>query len=467
MKPIPTTDFVNAIRGAIKNPGSLSKQIRGISLDTRTLKPNDVYWAIAGKNYDGHDFVEEAFNKQASAAIVNETSHSPNCPTAERLITVDDTLKALHRFAAWHRKGFQATTIGITGSYGKTTTRELLFSVLSTKHNCLQNKHNQNNEIGIPLTIFELTEHHQYLIAELGAAKPGDIRPLAEITSPKIGLITGIGPAHLAGFKTKEQIIETKGDLIASLPEDGLAVIPGGEEWSDPLIQRAACRVITYGSDRINNYHATYIEASNQHLKFHTQGEHYTLPLIGRHHVTTGLAAVALATELGYSPEQIQQGFDRFQPIPGRGRVVRSDPWTIIDDTYNANPSATIAACRMLADWQTPGRRFLVLGDMLELGPDSKRYHEELGRLAGELEIDFIYAYGEFASSIANGVRSARTLTRISVFDEQQELIQELRTQVSQDDVVLVKGSRGMRMEHVVEALLKTPKSNEAVASVN
>ena len=467
MKPIKTTDLLTAIEGKARDKAAVPERIANISIDTRKLKPNDVYWALSGANHDGHDFVEEAIEKQASACIVSQAYKSEDSQTSRKLIAVDDTLEAFQRFAAWYRRQFETTTIGITGSYAKTTARELAHSVLSGRHDCLQSQGNQNNEIGVPLTIMGLEDHHEYLIAELGAAKPGDIEPLTQITTPKIGMITGIGPAHLSGFQTESQIIETKGDLIAALPSDGLALIPGGEEWSEQFIRRAACRVVTFGLERRNDYHATHLEASNQQLRIRTRNKQYTLAATGRHHVTTALAIVALATELGYAPDEIQQGFDRFQPVAGRGRVVQSEPWTIIDETYNASPTASKAACRTLANWQAKGRRFLVMGDMLELGPESQRFHKELGWLAGELNIDFVYAVGTFANDVAEGVRLANTLTRAFTFDNQRELIHDLENLLSEGDVALVKGSRGMRMERVVESLFEVAHSHEAFVSTH
>jgi len=468
MKPINIRNLLEAIDGSAAELRSLPNRIERISLDSRTLQPNDLFWAIKGNNYDGHDFVESAQKAGASACVVNTNSQQNQQVDPKRLIFVKDALTALQDYAKWYRSTCSASVIALTGSYGKTTTRELLFSVLATKFDCLQNQGNQNNEIGVPLTILKLHDQHEHLIVELGAAKPGDIEPLAKMASPQFGLITGIGPAHLKGFHTQEQIIKTKGDLVASLPADGLAFIPGGESWSEQLINRAGCRVITFGLHPDNHYNATHVESSNHEIVFRCRGHKYHLPLIGRHHVTTGLSAVAAGTELGLTPAEIQQGFQDFQPRPGRGQVVQERPWTIIDDTYNASPATCEAACRTLANWQTKGRRFFVIGDMLELGPESDRYHRQLGRLASALEIDFVYAYGDYSDHIKIGAESSRHPgTTVFPFDQRSQLSTQLRERLRPDDIVFVKGSRGKQMEVVVNELRSEATDNVAALSVH
>jgi UDP-N-acetylmuramoyl-tripeptide--D-alanyl-D-alanine ligase len=345
----------------------------------------------------------------------------------------------------------------VTGSYGKTTTRELLHSVLSAKHPVIQNQYNHNNEIGVPLTLLQLKPEHRFLIVEMGAANPGDIQPLADFAMPNIGIFSGIGPAHLSGFGTIEQIVKTKGDLIASLPKEGLALIPGDSKWITELNCWAQCRVLTYGLDSSNSYHATRTEVENTNLVLEVRSHEYKLPLCGRHHLTTGLSVIAAATELGYSPIEIQQGFDAFRIVPGRGDVKLTTPITIIDDTYNANPVSCQAACETLANWKTTGKRVLILGDMLELGPLAAEYHEALGRFAGTQQLNVILAVGEHAGQVITGIRkSAKPNTIVLSFAEHDELIRELQPILTPGDVVLVKGSRGMRMETVVEAILKS-----------
>jgi UDP-N-acetylmuramoyl-tripeptide--D-alanyl-D-alanine ligase len=456
MEAVSITNFLKAINGQAEKTIHLLQHISSICLDSRTLKPGDVFWAIRGENYDGHQFIKSALKNGASACVIearDEVEQNQNHP----LIRVAETLRALEEFAKWYRSQFSQTTIGITGSFGKTTTRELLHTVLSVRHSGIQNQKNYNNEIGVPLTILELERKHQFLIMEMGAARPGDILPLTQITSPQIGIITGIGPAHLGGFQTIEQIVQTKGDLIAGLPQDGLALIPGDSEWTKSLRDRALCRVLTFGQTSDSTYHATNIRSLNANLAFEVKGHEYRLPVTGRHYLSMSLSIIAIARELGYTPKEIQQGFNQFQPVTGRGNIVQTSSWTIIDDTYNANPASCRAACEMLAEWKTTGRRILVLGDMLELGPDADFYHRELGQLAGKKNIDVILAIGQHAKHIVAGVKnSEKADVTVKAFHEQQALIDELKNTLRPSDVILVKGSRGMRMERIIECLLKS-----------
>jgi UDP-N-acetylmuramoyl-tripeptide--D-alanyl-D-alanine ligase len=453
MERIPTRDFLKAINGKTNDSSCLPAFIDRINLDSRKLTSGDVFWAIRGKMHDGHQFVETALQQGAVTCIVEETyrDHQSGKP----LIYVENTLTALQQFARWYRTRCSLTSIGITGSYGKTTTRELLHSVLSVKKAGIQSQFNYNNEIGVPLTVLSLLSHHEYLIVEMGAAKPDDIRPLAEISQPHFGIITGIGPSHLGGFKSIEHIVQTKGDLIARLPKQGFAVIAGDNSWTEELRRRSRSRVLTVGVGPENTYFATRIESLNHELRFQTEGKKYRLSLAGRHHVTTGLSVIAVATELGYAAEDIQQGFDCFQPVPGRGRIVQHLPWTVIDDTYNANPASCRAACEMLGAWQTTGRRLLVLGDMLDLGERAGLYHEELGEIAAKSGIDILFTLGQQGDNVSRGVQKAGSCrTEINTFSDAQDLIQELTHRLRESDVVLVKGSRGMRMERILQSII-------------
>ncbi len=453
MNAVPLSTFLEAINGQTDSEANLPTHISKISIDTRRLQPSEVYWAIRGSNHDGHNFVQDAIEKGASACIVNHDDRIAANP-ARPLIHVPDTSTALQNLAKWHRAQFDIQAIGVTGSYGKTTTRELIYRVLQTRHQGLRNQHNYNNEIGVPLTLLDIEQHHQFLIVEMGAGKPGDIAPLAEITSPQIGIITGVGPAHIAGFQNVEQIVQTKGDLFAGLPEDGLAILPGDSPWRSQLEERAQCRTITVGRGPGNTYQATHIESSNPAVCFQVHNHCFQLPVAGRHFVTAALFAIAVGTELGYTPEEIQQGFAEFQPVAGRCQVEQFRPWTIINDTYNANPDSCRAACEMLAAWNTAGRRFFVLGDMLELGGESAGHHEQLGELAASLQIDFLYVLGRYAEQVHLGAsRTKPSKTTVLKFEKHDEILETLQDQLNTGDVVLIKGSRGMQMERVAEGL--------------
>lgn len=463
METVSTHDFLTAIEGKTSNPSGLPASIRHISLDSRTITVGDAYWALRGKNHDGHEFVESAIGQGAAACIVEESY--PHQKNHTHCIHVKNTLAALQDFARWYRSRYSITSIGITGSYGKTTTKELLHAVLSTKHPGVRSEFNYNNEIGVPLTVLNLDSHHQYLVAEMGAAKPDDIRPLTEIAQPQVGIITGIGPAHLLGFESLEQIAHTKGDLVAALPKDGFAVVPGATIWTETFRQRSRCNVITVGLGAENTFSAGQIESDNYTLSFQTDGHNYRLPIGGRHHLATGLAVIAVAKELGHSSDDIQRGFERFQPLHGRGRIAQESPWTVIDDTYNANPTSCRAACEMLGAWQIPGKRILVLGDMLDLGEKSAFYHEELGEIAAKSGIEILLTLGQQGDSIQKGVRKVGdSIMEVASFTCHQDLIVNLHHRLRDNDVVLIKGSRGMRMERVLQSILNNESIQTGVA---
>lgn len=464
MNPVHVKDLLLVTQGKPVNSSVLPNKVNTISFDSRTTQSNDIFWALRGSNFDGHNFVTQALAKGAAACIVDSRYRQRPTPDEQRLIFVEDTLTALQKFAKWYRTQHQVTTIGITGSYGKTTTRELLYSVLSTKREGLRNHENQNNEFGVPFNLLKLTPQDQFLIMEMGAGKPNDIAPLTEITAPQIGIITGIGPAHLKGFRDIHQIIETKSELLKGLPANGMAVIPGDKPWTECLRKNITCQVITFGTQHNNQHQATRIRSFNNQLEFKTKQSKYQLSVIGQHHISTALSVIAVATELGYTPEEIQKGFDKFQPVAGRSRLVQTHPWTVIDDTYNANPVSCKASCQTLANWNTSGKRFLILGDMLELGQDTKTYHEDIGREAINRQFDYVFTYGENAKYIVMEIlknRSANTMAQ--AFDSQTELTEAIRHYIRPNDVVLVKGSRGMRMENIVSNITQT-KVNEYTA---
>ena len=461
MESVSTQDFATAIHSQIPDPACLPSHINHICLDSRNLIPGDVFWAIRGKNYDGHQFVQSAIEKGAAACVVGESTS--NRQLEAKLFHVSDTMAALHQLAQWYRKRFNPVSIGITGSYGKTTTKEMLYAVLSIKDDGIRNQLNYNNEIGVPLTILNLLPKHQFVIVEMGAAKPGDILPLTAMAAPGIGIITGIGPAHLTGFKSIEEILRTKGDLIASLPRDGLAVIAGDNQLAKKISKRSKCRTLTVGLQPDNSIRAKQVKLQNTEVRFQSDGCEYRIPTSGRHHITTALSVIAVAKEMGYSRLEIQTGFDAFRPVTGRGQIVQQTPWTIIDDTYNANPGSCRAACEMLADWKTTGHRILVIGDMLDLGDESHLHHERVGQFAANHKIDVIYTLGQQGERIARGTQSIEnSTTDVVCFVDSEALIEKLRDNLRPDDVVLVKGSRGMRMERILQAIAHNSAARHA-----
>ena len=426
-----------------------------IGIDSRTTKSGDLFWAIRGERYDGHDFIADAFSRGAAAAVVS-SDRSQTC-TGPAII-VPDTLIALWDYSSWHRSQRDAVVIAVTGSFGKTTTREMIFSALQAGHCGTRSPRNYNNHVGVPLSLLEIAEHHEFAVVELGASAPGEIRDLAHLAAPEIGVVTGIGAAHLDGFGDLDGVIAAKSELLQALPACGFAVLNGDDPVARQMATRAACPVIFVGEREDNDVAACGIELRNGFVRFRVDGDRYELPVIGRHHVPAALAAIAIGREIGLSPAVIAGGLAGYQPVAGRCLRLRIGEWTVIDDTYNSNPASMQAACDVLRDWPplfvrgNRGRRILVTGDMRELGTEAIHSHREAGRRAAESNIDHVIAHGEFARHLVDGALEAgMDAGRLADCGSLESLIAVLDCWLEPGDVVLVKGSRAMRMERVIE----------------
>ncbi len=465
------TSLATATRGALI--GGQDADIRGgrVVIDSRLIKPGDLFWALRGEHHDGHDFLAEARQRGASAAVVrfdrlaqaqedwqSRSEHGPLPP----MIVVEDTLTALAEFAHWHRPHHEALVIGVTGSFGKTTTREMIHAVLSASHPGLRSLKNFNNHIGLPLSVLELNSTHDFAVFEMGASALDEIALLAEIARPDIGVITGIGLAHVAGFGSTEAIIRGKGELLEALPLEGFAVLPGDDPVTRAMASRARCPVLFVGESEINHVRATNVRLANQRLTFEVEQIEYHVPVSGRHFLTAALSALAIANEIGISPTNIANGFANFQAVPGRCQVHHIGPWIVIDDTYNANPASMRAACITLRDWQGANKRLLITGDMLELGTHAEQAHIQLGRAAAEVAVDGLLVIGEHAELVIRGALAGGLRpSRLAQCDDLEILLTALDCVLEPGDVLLVKGSRGMRMERVVEWLRQKVESSE------
>jgi UDP-N-acetylmuramoyl-tripeptide--D-alanyl-D-alanine ligase len=380
-------------------------------------------------------------------------------------LVVPDVLKGLQDFARSYRQRMDVLVIGITGSVGKTTTRELVYSVLGTTFEGCRSPKNYNNHIGLPLSVLDIESRHEVAVLELGASRGGEIRDLAEIAQPEIAVLTSVGVAHLDSFGNIDAVAAAKGELLESLPRSGFAVLNGDDPRCQAQNSRAQCPVIEVGEQSHNAVRATSIEAGPHSIRFSVSGANYEIPAVGRHHVVGALAAIAIAQELGIKVSDITQGFSQFVPASGRCQVRQRHPWTVIDDTYNANPSSVEAACRLLGEWKTDGRRTLVLGDMLELGIDSAAWHASIGRSAAELGVDRLVAVGRYSHDLLTGARKTGMATeQIAHCDDLTVAETVLGCWIEPGDVVLVKGSRAMRMERVVETLLEQANTQENIA---
>lgn len=451
MEPVSFRDLIAATGGRAAGLENPEARFSRVSIDTRTLQPGDLFWALAGQQFDGHNFLDEAQRKSAVAAVIQHAStRIPGLP----VILVEDSLIALWDFARWYREQFDALVVAVTGSVGKTTTKEMIHATLSSRFDGMKSPLNFNNQFGVPLSLLQLDLNQEFAVLELAASKRRDIGDLAGIAQPEVGVITAIAPTHLDTFGEMENIARTKGELLESLPEGGFAVLNGDDALVRRLAGRAACRVIFVGEQSENDLVARWVRVENGWLRFHVDNAEFHVPVVGRHHLTAAMVCVAVGREVDMSDEEIASGLSRFEPAPGRCRLQGIGPWTVIDDTYNASPASMAAAARTLGDWETKHQKFLVLGDMLSLGERTEYFHEVLGSQVAGLGLSRLIAVGSQAATLARTAKSAGMDAGCLGACRDLETAQLLLDLwLEPGDVLLVKGSRGMHMEQLLDRL--------------
>jgi UDP-N-acetylmuramoyl-tripeptide--D-alanyl-D-alanine ligase len=428
----------------------------GVTSDSRQLMPGMLFAALPGQTFDGHDHIQQAMESGAVAVLV-----SRDVETDLPVLLVADVIAALGLLAGYWRGECTAKVVGITGSNGKTTVKEMIASVLRQSGSVLATKGNFNNELGLPLTLFRLNKSHDHAVLEFGASNPGDIAYLAGIARPDVGLITNIGPAHLQGFITMEGVAAAKGELYASLPANGTAIINSAEPWVDDWQQiNTAGSTCYFNGDGENHVQARNI-AGEVMVGTPIGDFALRLPLPGEHNLTNALAATAVCLALDVPLTDIKAGLEAVKPVPGRLSLVPSDAgWTVIDDTYNANPASLYAALQVLASQS--GEPWLVIGDMKELGADSRKMHAELGDAARSLGVKRLFALGEASTAAVDAFGD-----KAAHFSSREGLIRALRSQLRPGVACLVKGSRSMGMEHVVSAISNEQESLTVNGEVN
>jgi UDP-N-acetylmuramoyl-tripeptide--D-alanyl-D-alanine ligase len=422
-----------------------------VATDTRALAPGDLFVALKGERFDGHHFIEQARQAGAAGALVSEAQPS-NLPQ----VIVKDTLAGLQDYAVSWRGDFHIPVIGVTGSNGKTTVKQMLSSICARRGPVLATVGNLNNHIGVPLTLLSLREEHKTAIIEMGANHPGEIARLAELARPEIGVVNNAGDAHLEGFGSREGVANAKGELFAALGGHGIAVINADDDYA-PLWRELAgdADILTFGLAADANVRAANPQpeppeaptATDFVLETPVGKQNVTLPLPGAHNVRNALAAAACAVALGMDIRDIAAGLIAVRPAPGRLSWRRAHNGArLLDDTYNANPTSLRAGLELLAGVQ--GRRWLVLGDMGELGRGSEQLHFAAGEDARALGIERLYTVGALARSAAAGFGAGAVH-----FDDVAALVAEVHERLTPEVAVLVKGSRSSRMERVVAGL--------------
>ncbi len=470
--------------------GKSGLNFRAVSIDSRTIRKGDLFIALGGDRFDGHSFIAEVFRKGASGAVVDRQKRFDRNAGDKILIGVSDTLRALQEIAHFHRKRFDIPVVGITGSNGKTTTKEMAASILARKMRILKTEGNLNNHIGVPLTLLTLNRTHRLALVEMGINHRGELKRLCEIARPSMGLITNIGPTHLEFLRNIEGVAKAKGELLQGLDEKSPALLNADDPFTARFRRLARGPVVTFGfgeniDEELPDFQAIGMTPRPRGFFFQLNFRHrenipmraglkksrlkrplpegegtaekigIQLAVSGRHNVYNASGAAAIATLAGVDPVDIKKGLESFEPVRLRSQMIRWRGIRILNDSYNANPASMRSALDTLNQIRGAGRAIAVLGDMLELGGRSEAAHREIGREAKKLGIDYVITVGELAGAIGReAVRSGMPKDRVAVCGDLSEGLSVLKKMTRDRDTILVKGSRGMKMEKIVEGLM-------------
>ena len=431
--------------------GTLEKRVSGVSTDTRLVKRGQVFIAIKGDNFDGHHFLAQAVEKGACAVIVS--SRSVPIPPGAVGILVQDTVKALGRIACYHRQRFDIPVIAITGSAGKTSAKELIAAVMAKKYRVLFNKGTENNHIGVPMTLLRLTRRHQAAVIEMGTNHPGEIAWLAGNTLPTAAVFTNVGASHLEGLGTPEGVYQEKLSLLKFVRRDGHVIVNADDPfWARLLKERLSQTVLSYGIKARADVGAVAVTADARGSHFKTKsGRLFVVKSPSWGAVHNALAAMACARVFRVPEARVQEALKKVKPAKGRQCLVTVRGVTIIDDTYNANPVSYQNALRALAMLRGRGRVVLAAADMLELGPRSDQWHRQIGREAAGAGLDAVFTCGKKARFIGKAAKEKNAALDVRHFSDQAALTEALKKYLRAGDLFLCKGSRGMRMEKVVQ----------------
>ncbi len=457
-------DIKKAVGGKIV-AGEENRKFSNISIDSRRINQGCLFIAIKGENKNGHLFIKEALAKGASGILLSERENESigfagSTEEQPTIIKVHNTLLALQQIACHRRKKFGVQVIGITGSNGKSTTKEITASILSTKFRVLKNKGNLNNHYGLPLSLLELQPNHDVAVLEMGMNHLGEIKRLCEIALPQYGAVTNIGEAHLESLGSMDKVLEAKKELVDFLGPDDTVILNEDDPTFSVLKDGAKGRVFSFGLKKEADYQARDIVAKDTWTEFTLTVEgkernRCRIKAPGIHNVYNALCAAALANRYGVDEDGIAEGLESYEPLPMRMQVLKWKDFVVINDAYNANIASMGAAINILADRAVEGKRIFVAGDMLELGEHSKSAHDQVGEMVAQKNFDYFLTFGDMAEScgkaaLENGLDPAR----VRNFKDPIEAASFLKGMLGKGDCLLVKGSRGMRMERIVEKII-------------
>ena len=456
-------EIIEATKGTFIK-GKLEGVFEGLSTNSGDVEVGNLFIPIIGERFDGHVFIPEAVKNGASGLLVQrgEEEITERVSGDAAVIIVDDTLHALGDIANLWRNKFTIPVVAVTGSSGKTTTKEMIATVAGLSENVLKSKGNYNNLVGLPLSLLELNPEHEMAVIEMGSNRRGEIERLAAIAEPDIGVITNIGPAHLEGFGSVDIVMEEKGDLFFNMRDNGVAIINRDDKFSRILADRWMGRNISFGIDENAFVRAERIFMRGEWgvsftLEMGGTGKGLDMAVVGRHNIYNALACAAACRAMDIEYDLICEGLSAFRQIQGRMDVHRLKSGSIvIDDTYNANPSSVMEALKALRDLKGSNESIVILGDMLELGEGAEKLHENIGRAMADTGVGSVFLKGSFSGAVARGAIEGGLRENHIYFAETPDRIMEtLRSLLREGDWILVKGSRGMKMEEFFHAIIE------------
>ncbi len=462
MEAITVGELLQAVGGTLLGAGAdLQATVSCVDTDSRNIHKGSLFLPLVGDRFDGHAYITSALEQGAAGCLTarERETYQPG----KFYIKVGNTQKALRDLAAWYKNRFATPCVGVTGSVGKTTAKDMIASVLSVKYKVLKTEGNYNNNIGLPLTLLRLDSSHQIAVLEMGMDRFGEIDYLGELVQPEVGVITNIGDAHIERLGSRENILKAKCELLPHIKKDGLLILNGDDALLSTLRGKTPVHTVFCGTGEQMDYTATVLgQDSMGHITCHIQTpdmvQQVQIPALGAHMVYPTLIAAAVAERFGLTGEEIAKGIRRFVPTRMRMNLVqRAENITILDDTYNANPQSMRAAIHVLADTSSQWK-VAILGDMFELGSYAPALHREVGDYVGKQHIDCLIAVGELASNIAEGARNAG-VQQIYHCKDKEEAKKVLPQVVRADSTLLVKASRGMKMEELVAELMELTKA--------
>ncbi len=441
--------------GTLSDESTSERIVRGVSKDTRTIEAGNLYIPIRGQNFDGHTFIEAAIAGGAVASLWERSVPVPDIDFP--LILVEDALLAFHRLANEYRKSLPVKVVAITGSNGKTSTKDILNSIVSEKYRVVVNTGNENNEIGVPLTLLSMSEDTEVCITEMGTERFGEIIVLTKMAEPNITMITNVADSHLEELLTRENVAIEKLDIVKGMPEDGIFLYLKDDEVLTKEIERLTpkCKMESFGLNPASDFKITTPHTDERGIEFSLNGLDYEAPIIGFHQIYNATAAITVAYKLGLTVTEIQNGLKKIQFTGMRNELRRFDGFDILDDSYKANPQNTLTALEVLDSMQGYARKIVVLGDMLDLGEKISALHYELGECLDPTKIDYVLTFGDHMKELCRGCRKLFEDDRVLSFDDKEALVLKIRQILIPETLILVKGSRAMHMESIIEDLSK------------